>query len=266
MTNVSPDSMVSRRPNPQVVVTAAAYLLFYRRRSSHPLGGSFLEQIITSASQPSSQSQPASRTSSPAGEGKRLDDSSLTGLSSAFTGAGVIRQLGDGGSIAAETASRRTGVDDELPSYSENPVPTLEDSTLESMEVDDVDEGIADMQGSFNLAEGTHQRWSFSAISNLGDEMPSLMQRVAAPPGSEGDDEDLFDDDDSNKANSPSDDGRQLADFADDEGTTSGAFGSFQRGNSPVQDIPPALQFEDELAVAEVRLTDGEDLTRVDYK
>lgn len=219
---------------------------------------------MDAAGQSSSQSQPASRTSSPAGEGKRLDDSSLNGSSSAFTGAGAIRQVGDGGSAAAETAQRRTGVDDELPCYSENSVDTLVHSTLESMEVDDVDEGIADMSGSFHLAQGTHQRWSFSGLSNPGDDNPGMTQRVAAPPGSEGDDEDLFDSD-SNKANSPSDDGRRLADFADDEGTISGAFGPFQPGSSPVQDIPPPMEdFDEELAVAEVRLTDGEDMTKVD--
>ncbi len=263
LTDVSQDSMVSRRQNPQVVVTPAAYLLFYRRRASHPLGGPFFEQLIQTCSQPSSQSQPASRTSSPAGDGKRFDGSFISGSSTALTGAGVIHQSEDGGLAAAGIGPRRTGVDDELPGYSENSGDVMMHSTLESMEVDDVDEGIADMNGNFNLAQGTHQRWSFSGLSNLGDDMQG-MTRVAAPPGSEGDDEDLFDDD-SNKANSPSDDGRQLADFADDEGTTSGAFGPFQSGSSPVQDIPPPLEeFEDDLAVAEVRLTDGEDMTKVD--
>ena len=270
MTNMSQDSMVSRRPNPQVVVTAAAYLLFYRRRATHPLGGPFFEQLITSPSQPSSQSQPASRASSPAGEGKRLDDSSRNGSSSAFTGVGAIHQLGDGGLAAAGTAQRRTGVDDELPCYSENNIDTLVHSTLESMEVDDVDEGIADMNGaSFNLARGTHQRWSFSNLSNPGDDTSILTQRVvAAPPGSEGDTEDLFDDDSTKANNSPSDDGRRLADFVDDDGTTSGAFGPFLPGSSPIPDIPPPIEDfeeeEEELAVAEVRLTDGEDMTKVD--
>lgn len=259
--------MVSRRPNPQVVVTAAAYLLFYRRRSTHPLGGPFFEQLVASPSQPSSQSQPASRTSSPAGEGKRLDDSSRNGSSSAFTGAEAIHQLGDGGLAAAGTAQRRTGVDDELPCYSENNVDTLVHSTLESMEVDDGDEGIADMSGaSFNLAQGTHQRWSFSNLSNTGDDTSILTQRVAAPPGSEGDTEDLFDDDSTKANNSPSDDGRRLADFVDDDGTTSGAFGPFQPGSSPVPELPPPIEDfeEEELAVAEVRLTDAEDMTKVD--
>lgn len=266
LANFLTDSMVSCRPNPQVVVTAAAYLLFYRRRASHPLGGPFFEQLINSASQPSSQSQPASRTSSPAGEGKRLDDSSRNGSSSAFTGVGAIHQLGDGGLAAAGTAQRRTGVDDELPCYSENNVDALVHSTLESMEVDDVDEGIADMNGtSFNLAQGTHQRWSFSNLSNPGDDTSILTQRVAAPPGSEGDTEDLFDDDSTKANNSPSDDGRRLADFVDDDGTTSGAFGPFPPGSSPVPDMPPPMEdFEEELAVAEVRLTDGEDMTKVD--
>lgn len=261
------DSMVSRRPNPQVVVTAAAYLLFYRRRATHPLGGPFFEQLTTSASQPSSQSQAASRTSSPAGEGKRLDDSSRNGSSSAFNGVGAVHQLGDGGSAIVATGQRRTGVDDELPCYSENNVDASAHPTLESMEVDDVDEGIADMNGTtFNLAQGTNQQWSFSNLSNHGDDTSILTQRVAAPPGSEGDTEDLFDDDSTKANNSPSDDGRtRLADFVDDDGTISGAFGPFPPGSSPVPDIPPPMEdFDEELAVAEVRLTDGEDTTKVD--
>ena len=45
-----------------------------------------------------SDSRPTSRDASPSGEGPRLGDSSHIGSSSAFTAAGQVRHVGDGGS------------------------------------------------------------------------------------------------------------------------------------------------------------------------
>lgn len=241
------DSSVARRNNPQVVVTAAAYLLFYRRRSDCPLGGPFFQKLMNTGNS-GFESQTNSRNQSPAGEGKRLDDSSLNGLSSAFTGAGATHQSGGGGLAAVGTAAQRTGVDDDLPSYSEN---------IESMEVDE-DEGIA---GIPNLS-GTSPGWSFANLSSA-HEMQGLAHQPIAPPGSDVE-EDLFSDE-SNKAVSPtSDDGARLNDFRDDEGTTSGVFGSHRSGSTPVQDVPPPLADYDDPAVAEVRLGENEEMLKLD--
>lgn len=271
------DSSVSRRANPDVVVTSAAYLLFYRRRASHPLGGPFFEQLIGAANNPTPQSQPASRTASPAGEGKRLDDSpSRNGSSSASAGAGATHQAGGGGLAIATTVARtRTGVDDDLPSYSYS-VSNADDQptgTLDSMEMDEEDEAIADIGDDFATnAFGNHGTgWSFAGLSTGDEEMTGMTQQIAAPPGSDQDgEEDLFDED-STKAVSPSSDsdrhitdfgeehGPQLPSFADDEGTTSGAFGPYRSGSTPVQDVPPLVQEEyDDPAVAEVRVSEGE--------
>jgi len=134
--------MVSRKQSPQQVVTSAAYLLFYRRRSPTPLGGPTFEKILNKASNLSqeSTSQPASRTespSAPAGEDKRLDDFSRTGSSSASRGAGAVHQAGSGGlaGVGTMTTVTRKNQEDKLPNYSEN----LHDGeqTLESMEVDE---------------------------------------------------------------------------------------------------------------------------------
>lgn len=231
------------------MVTAAAYLLFYRRRADHPLGGPFFQKLMNN-SDPGSESQSASRNESPSGEGKRLDDSSLNGLSSAFTGVGATHQLGDGGLAAVGTAVRRTGVDDDLPSYSENFEDQTIRPTLESMEVDD-DEGIAGI---------SMPTWSFTGISSP-HEMQSLSHEIIAPPGSDVE-EDLFSDE-SNKAISPtSDDGGRLNDFRDDEGTTSGVFGPHRSGSTPVQDVPPLLEDYDD-HVAEVRL-ENEEMLKLD--
>lgn len=244
-------------------MTAAAYLLFYRRRADHPLGGPFFEKIINAANISGSQSEAASRATSPAGEGRRLDSSSHNGLSSALAGAEVTHQVGGGGLAAVGTAVQiRTGVDDELPSYSASAI----QPTLEGMELDEEDEAIADLHSdTFNVSRYSVPNWSFPALeSNEDGELAGITHRIPMPSGSEGDDEDLFDDE-SNKANSPSEDGRRMAEFADDEGTTSGAFGPYRSGGTPVQDVPPPMEdYDTDPAVAEVRLTDGEEMGKLD--
>lgn len=249
-----------RRADPKVVITPAAYLLFYRRRSPPILGGPFFEKMLDDA-----ESQPNSRGPSPPGEGKRLDDSSRIGLSSALRGVGAAHQAGGGGSMDM-TAVMRTGVDDDLPAYSENdPRETtinpkdLTDDTLEDMEMnEEEDEGIGGMR-SFNAPFNYSQynqpgpQWSF--------QNPDQTQ---APPASEGgdEDEDLFEQN-SNKAVGSSmtddDDRNRMADFQDDEGTTADVFRSPRRGSTSTLDVPAQHmeEIEDE-PVAEVFLQDSE--------
>ncbi|KAL8732088.1 MAG: hypothetical protein Q9166_003042 [cf. Caloplaca sp. 2 TL-2023] len=244
------DSAVSRCRNPQNVVSSAAYLLFYRRRSDHPLGGPFFEPIMSGAEESAAYSQTTSDTASPAGEGKRLDGSSRNGSSSALRGVGAAHQAGGGG--GGQTV-RRTGVDDELPSYSGN---EAHESTLESM---DLDEGIADIYEPLNRygSGAIHQSWSFSQLENNEEQ----LQLGRAPAGSEnGSEENLFDGDSTKAATSPSSevgDRDRLADFADDEGTTSGAFGPTIQSDTPIQVEPPLLNDEDG-PVAEVTPPEGD--------
>ncbi|KAL8775233.1 MAG: hypothetical protein Q9209_000239 [Squamulea sp. 1 TL-2023] len=245
------DSAVSRCRNPQNVVSTAAYLLFYRRRSDHPLGGPFLESIMSGAEDSAADSQPTSDTASPAGEGKRLDDFSRNGSSSALRGVGAAHQAGGGG---GGRIVRRTGVDDDLPSYPGIEAP---EATLESM---DLDEGIADIYAPLNPMSpygsgGIHQSWSFSQLENNENQ----LQIVRAPAASENNsEENLFDGDSTKAATSPSSEaGDRLAEFADDEGTTSGAFGPTSRGDTPLQVGPPLLN-DDDGPVAEVTLPEGD--------
>ena len=134
MTLIHSDSSVSSR-DPSNVVTQAAYLLFYRRRSDLPLGPEYLQEIVHKARNPVSEDsgneEAGSRTASrsPAGNGLRLDGSSRNGSSSAFgAGAGV---LGGAGSISTAASHQRRGVaagiaadddetmmdDEQLPAY-----------------------------------------------------------------------------------------------------------------------------------------------------
>ena len=250
-----------RRADPKVVVTSAAYLLFYRRRSSTPLGGPFFEQFIADANDitlgSQSPSRPSSRPPSPSGEGKRLDGSSHNGSSSALRGVGAVHQRGGGGSADA-TARMRTGIDDELPAYSTIDPRGLQEETLDNMEMDgDEDEAIAGMHGPFpNNPYSRSPQWSFDQLTetDYGE-----TQLIAAPPASEGDgeDEDLFAENSSTKvANSSGSDGdgNRMADFNDDEGTTNGAFGTPPRGSTPMLDVP--LMQDHEEPVAEVMIDD----------
>ena len=260
------DSIVSRRNDPKVVVTSAAYLLFYRRRSTESLGGPFFERLMSESHD--SESQPTSRVPSPAGEGKRLDDSSRVGSSSALRGVGAAHQAGGGGSVeGAGVPIARKGIDDDdpaegLPAYSaRDPQSTLDlgdlqGETLESMELEE-DEGIG-------MEEDVNPRWQGPHI--LGGNEPQWNWNGLAPAnnsprgsGGEGqEDEDLFADDSSTKVAKSSgseEDSNRMAEFHDDEGTTHGMFGTPPQDSIPILNVPAPL---DEPPVIDVTLEDVE--------
>lgn len=245
------DSQVTRRPNPQHVVSSAAYLLFYRRRSNHPLGGPFFESMMSGTEDSAADSQPNSRNASPTGEGKRLDDSSRIGSSSALRGVGAAHQTGGGGD---GLTTKRTGVDDDLPGYPGSELDGAHEPTLETM---DLDEGIADIYEPLHhyVPSSLHQSWSFSQVPNESEQLHVIRAPAASEDGSE---ENLFDGDSTKAASSPpSEVGDRLAEFAEDEGTTSGAFGPTIRGDTPIQVEPPLMSDEDG-PVAEVTPPKGE--------
>ena len=251
------DSSVSRRADPQKVVTNAAYLLFYRRRSVHPLGGPNFEWLTTPETN-ISESQPTSRATSQAGEGKRLDDFSRNGSSSALRGVGAAHQAG-GGSSAVEgvmIGPTRTGIDDHLPAYSENdPITSTLDPRGLNMEPElDDDEGISMAQGPPTYVS-PRSDWSFDRL-NYGE-----SEQITAAPHTSDNDEDLFAGDNSSTkaANSSfsNGDGDRMLDFPADEGTIMGPFGT-----PPEDEIPldvPLMQDHDEEPVAEVMITENDE-------
>ena len=227
---------MNRRQN-KSVVTANAYLLFYRRVSTVPLGGPFFEQLMSAAENDTpSASQPNSRAPSPsAGEGQRLDDSSRNGSSSALRGVGAAHQAGGGGQVELATPRQTTMTEDnDLPPYSTVDPQNMETETLEHMDFEE-DEGIGmDDTDRTRLRGGTtfdpyshvqHDRpaWSFS---ELNDDNPIDMDASILhlpPPNSDVD----VDDEDSVKAGSAnSDPDLRMADFGDDEGSTEDSFGT----------------------------------------
>jgi ubiquitin carboxyl-terminal hydrolase 4/11 len=110
---------VSKQKDTGRIVTPAAYLLFYRRRSEIPLGGPRFQEIFDRFN---SQSTPEDDMMLDSGEGQRLGQgSSLRGSPSASTGAGLILPQGNLGlaSVRSESIEQSTniGADAEPPSY-----------------------------------------------------------------------------------------------------------------------------------------------------
>ncbi|PTD10353.1 Ubiquitin carboxyl-terminal hydrolase 12 [Fusarium culmorum] len=150
------DSSASPVSDPASCITSAAYLLFYRRRSSTPLGGSRFGVISEKYrnSEENSEVEDAE-----AGEGQRLGEgSSLVGLSSVGIAAAATR-LPTGGSDRV-TVTSYPGPDDdedELPPYG-----GAEDEGV------DVKEGYQqlDNRQSMNLT----QTWDFTGLVDSGAE------------------------------------------------------------------------------------------------
>ncbi|KAH7172283.1 hypothetical protein DER46DRAFT_497790 [Fusarium sp. MPI-SDFR-AT-0072] len=162
------DSSASPVSDPSTCITSAAYLLFYRRRSSTPLGGSRFG-VISEKYKNSEENSEEEEEEGEVGEGQRLGEgSSLNGLSSAGIGAAATRHLGGRGSDRITVASL-AGPDDEdedLPPYDgANRIESIH-STVE-------DEGV-DVNGSYqrldNKSLNLVQGWNFEGLGDSGAE------------------------------------------------------------------------------------------------
>ncbi|KAH3203006.1 hypothetical protein KXV64_008724 [Aspergillus fumigatus] len=260
------DSSVSRPIDPQSVVTPAAYLLFYRRRSDRPLGGKILEEITESSTRPASEdnSPAASRGQSPSGNGLRLGGSSRNGSSSALAGVGAVHQAGDGGLRTGIRARNEDSDDDESPpDYSDSPAAGEQSlakaNRLEGMSFDEDEFG--DGAYANPLSYSSQPTWSFDRVTDAH----GLSQMTTVPPGSISDDEDLFDDDASNKAvggGDLSDSDLRLAALTGSP-IGQGVFpGTPMEEEAPIQDIPPPLDDDDDedLPVVELRVNDDDQI------
>ena len=275
------DSIVSKRSNPEAaVVTSAAYLLFYRRRSSEPLGGPFFEHLFSSTSEAPSDSQPGSRSQSPSGEGKRLDGaSSRNGSSSALRGVGAAHQPGGGG-LAGQgmlAGKMRTGIDDDLPAYSAHD-PQRHVHTGVGL---DEDEGVGDMEDTVATAEyapifADTPNWSFGTAhqnspdpgvassggggGGFGGALDSTEHHQLFGSGVGDGDGDSNRNDNEGSATS-TDYRNRMDDFDDDPGTTNGQFGTPPQDTIPMLEGTPVIgDYEgDDGPVAEVKLSEGEE-------
>ncbi len=142
------------------MVTSAAYLLFYRRRSAVPLGGPRFQEIFERYNQGSPDDDV-----SESGEGQRLGQgSSQRGSPSASTGAGPAHPRGGRGWDRRgdfEQSSSYTDFDTDLPPWGN------ESGLHTSIEADAEDEGIGMPDYESNMAAMTSvigPTWSFDNI------------------------------------------------------------------------------------------------------
>ncbi|RGP62747.1 ubiquitin carboxyl-terminal hydrolase 12, partial [Fusarium longipes] len=151
------DSSASPVSDPASCITSAAYLLFYRRRSSTPLGGSRFGVISEKYKNSEENSE---EEDVEAGEGQRLGEgSSLVGLSSVGTGAAATRLPAGRGSDRI-TVTSYPGPDDD-----EDEPPPYGGAEDEGV---DVKEGFQQLDNGQSLSFA--QSWSFGALGDSGAE------------------------------------------------------------------------------------------------
>ena len=140
--------------------SAAAYLLFYRRRSEKPLGPQYLQDLVTEFCNPPQQANSADEASeSESGEGRLGDPSSiLRGSSSNSVGAGV------GATTGLQLQARSTTQGGGNGSAGQQVGQNLKPRTLGTSD----DEGIS-MEEDNNKQYGNHggQSWSFDALDEM---------------------------------------------------------------------------------------------------
>ncbi|KAK3939915.1 hypothetical protein QBC46DRAFT_436430 [Diplogelasinospora grovesii] len=191
------DTAVSKAKDPARIVTNAAYLLFYRRRSKIPLGGPRFQEIFERYNNQTS----ADEDMLDSGEGRRLGQgSSHCGSPSASTGAGPILPRGNLGSasghpdlrirltpakaaaVAAAISGNATGNDDadQPPPYDDDtdmgatlPWPDQEETLHNSIEGEDEGIVLSDYDnagpGAAGIAGMTSvisSNWSFGNLLN----------------------------------------------------------------------------------------------------
>lgn len=175
--NTGQDSSVSEVRAPSNVVTRAAYLLFYRRRSERPLGPSYVADIVDEAYRPSD-------ADSSLGEGQRGNDSTypsgslsaspLHSVSNATARSLRFNETGGNISPSGDNAADLdegvdvAGPDDPLPSY-------------------EIGQAVS---GTYVRENMRHQEWSFARVDAerkgaSDEESMTAASDVAAPPDSD---------------------------------------------------------------------------------
>lgn len=172
------DSSVSKIHDPSRVVTQSAYLLFYRRRSSGPLGGPRFQEILTNFD---NSLEPSEDELAGSGEGQSLDaNSSLRGSSGALTGVGVVRRQANHG-LGRNTKPHAI---EGLPAYQahEDATPLLmrddemnDGLPLNSIEDEGIDVGmnynnIGLSAAALHSSQAVGSNWNWQALDGLNRE------------------------------------------------------------------------------------------------
>ncbi|KAI9768007.1 MAG: Ubiquitin carboxyl-terminal hydrolase 15 [Geoglossum simile] len=263
------DSSVSRKI-PESAVTAAAYLLFYRRRSNRPLGGPLFEKVFYEQNEAESDS--SSQAESPAGDDQCLGDSSHNGSSSAYQGRGASHQEAGGSDGMNPAEGNDSGKPP--PEYSSR-IQSGETVLAGTQLAEDVDEIMEDEEEERHRRDD-HAVWNSENIQRPYRTDGSYMSEIPAPPAS---DEGLVDDSLSTGAANGSEDEDgpgmdhrdRMKDFNGDEGFNGHSFetssqsgqGFFSLTDSPIQEDPPT--YEEQQNKAPVAIPDVLDESGDDY-
>jgi ubiquitin carboxyl-terminal hydrolase 4/11/15 len=149
---------------------AAAYLLFYRRRSDKPLGPQYLQDLVTEFRNPPQQAHSADEASeSDSGEGRLGDPSSiLRGSSSNLVGAGA-------GATGQQLQARSTTQGGGNGSAGQQVGQNLKPRTLGTSD----DEGISlDEDNNKQYANLNESSWGFDALDDKGDNADTDAEMV----------------------------------------------------------------------------------------
>ena len=228
--------------------SAAAYLLFYRRRSEKPLGPQYLQDLVTEFRNPPQQANSADEASeSESGEGRLGDPSSiLRGSSSNSVGAGV------GATTGLQLQARSTTQGAGNGSAGQRVGQNLKPKTLGTSD----DEGISMEEDNTKLyAPFGNAGWSFDALNDRDDNadtdaemaIDSLDNDSTAAEHDTDGDERWNDPDDSFQLGDDS----MSNDFEDDHALYSGAH---QDGSYHIEDTQ--MMMGDDSPVVDINLSD----------
>lgn len=239
------DSSTHLVTKPQTIVSAEAYVLFYRRRSEKPLGNPELQELVEAYRNSSDgESGSSSRSQSCTGDGPHPADSSHTGSSSASAEAKAASQAG---------ISLRMGrsADDE---YSTTDGSDANSGDGEGMKLtsDGLENG-GQMSDPLDIFQ--EPSWSF-------DNLTSAHALSQITPGNASlDDSGLFDDDeiDSNLAvdDHDMDPDTRMTELGDAHSVLT------SQGGASFEDVSHIMEddSDDELPVVELRVGDDDKMT-----
>ena len=156
------------------VVSPAAYLLFYRRRSEAPLGGPRVQEIISRFDKPETSEDDEADS----GEGQGLVvNSSPRGSSSALTGVGAALHQASGSGATGQMTTVNPQDLDQLPAYQAH---EIEDDAAPLLQRDaDMNEGLGlqnsiedegvDMSMGYNTLNYTKEILNFAPVNQNVD-------------------------------------------------------------------------------------------------
>jgi ubiquitin carboxyl-terminal hydrolase 4/11/15 len=233
--------------------SAAAYLLFYRRRSDKPLGPSYLQELVEEFRNPPQQQADSADESyqSDSGEGRLGDLSSiLRGSSSNSVGAGV------GATTGLQPQARNTLQGGGNGSAGQQAGQSLKQRTQETSD----DEGISMIEdesaGNNKLYGNTGSDWSFGVLDNADNYPETTLLDNFADVDSNAADHDTDREDvwnDVDESFQYGGDTNMAEDYEDDHGLYSGAHDD---GALHFEDVEDTNMVSDDPPAVDINLSD----------